>query len=281
MIPLRVTAATRLLAVLGDPVSHSLSPVIQNAALRASGKDGVFVALRCDGGGLEGVMRGLAVAGGGGNVTLPHKERAAALLDSRSDAVERTGACNTFWGEDGCLSGDNTDVEGFRRALAGLLGGPPAGLGVLLLGAGGAARAALTVLSDDGAREVVLLNRTAERARRLASELGSDRIRVADDAAAVEGSRFDVVVNTTRLGLHRGDPLPIQLERLAGAGAVLDLVYGLEPTPFVHAATALGIRAQDGAEMLVQQGAAAFERWWGEPAPVAAMREAMAAERAR
>jgi shikimate dehydrogenase len=176
-------------------------------------------------------MRGLALAGGGGNVTLPHKERAAALLDVPSDAVRRTGACNTFWGADGCLHGDNTDVEGFRRALGGLLGGPPSGR-VLLLGAGGAARAALVSLLEDGAREVVLLNRTPERARKLASELGTERVRVAEEA----GGRFDLVVNATRLGLQVEDTLPIELEKLDGVGAVMDLVYGLEPTRFVRVA---------------------------------------------
>jgi shikimate dehydrogenase len=271
-----VTAATRVLAVLGDPVSHSLSPVIQNAALRASGRDAVFTALRCDGGSLAGLVRGLALAGGGGNVTLPHKERAAALLDVPTDAVRRTGACNTFWGADGCLHGDNTDVEGFRRALAGLLGGPPEGLRVLLLGAGGAARAALVALLDDGAAEISLLNRTQERARRLAVELGGERTRVLDRAER----RFDLIVNATRLGLHEGDALPVDLERLGGAGAVMDLVYGLQPTRFVRAAGVLRIPAQDGGEMLVQQGAAAFERWWGEAAPVSVMRDALNRERA-
>jgi shikimate dehydrogenase len=130
---------------------------------------------------------------------------------------------------------------------------------------------------DDGAEEIVVLNRTTERARRLASELGSERIRVAGSAVG----RFDLVVNATRLGLHDGDALPIDLARLDGVGAVMDLVYGLRPTRFVRAAGALGIPAQDGAEMLVQQGAAAFERWWGASAPVAAMREALASERAR
>jgi shikimate dehydrogenase len=276
-----VTAATRLLAVLGDPVGHSLSPVIQNAALRATGRDGVYVALRCDAPSLEGLVRGIARAGGAGNVTLPHKERTAALLDAPSPAVARTGACNTFWSEDGCLHGDNTDVEGFRRALAALLGGPPTGQTVLLLGAGGAARAALVALLEDGAREVRVLNRSVERARGVLSQLGNERTSLIQDARESDDGAFDLVVNTTRLGLRADDPLPLDLERLSGVGAVMDLVYGKAPTRFVDSARTLGIPAADGAEMLVQQGAAAFERWWGAPAPVAAMREALEQERAR
>ena len=139
-----VTANTRVLTLLGDPVGHSASPEIQNAAFEASGVDGVYVAVRCAKDDLDGFMRGLARAGGGGNVTLPHKEKAASVLDVRSDAVRRTGACNAFWGDEaGKLHGDNTDVDGFCRALKVFLEGPISGIRVLLLGAGGGARAAL------------------------------------------------------------------------------------------------------------------------------------------
>ena len=96
-----LTSATRMLALLGDPVSHALSPVIQNAAFREAGVDGVYVALRCRSDDLSGLLQAIARAGGGGNVTLPHKERAAAVVDRSAEAVTRTGACNTFWEEDG------------------------------------------------------------------------------------------------------------------------------------------------------------------------------------
>ncbi|MGD2069245.1 MAG: shikimate dehydrogenase [Gemmatimonadota bacterium] len=271
----RVTASTRLLALLGDPVGHSLSPVIQNAAFRAAGVDGVYVALRCGEDGLSHLLRGLSEAGGGGNVTLPHKERAASVVTAPTDAVRRTGACNTFWAAEGRIHGDNTDVEGFRRALDRFLGRPPEGYRVLLLGAGGAARAVLVGLLDDDAREVVIVNRSTERARAVARRIGDERVRVADDTAAVFGGSFDLVINATRLGLDPDDPLPLDLDRLDRAGAVLDLLYGARKTAFVRAAERYGVRATDGAEMLVQQGAVAFERWWGGEAPVEAMRAAM------
>ena len=275
-----VTAQTRVFAILGDPVGHSLSPVIQNAAFREAGVDGVYVALHCDGERMVGFMSALGGAGCGGNVTLPHKEKAASVLDKSSEAVRRTGACNTFWGEDGALCGDNTDVEGFGRALRHFLGGPAAGYRVLLLGAGGAARAALVSLIDDRADDVLILNRTIERARAVARRIGGNRVRVAEGPSDVDNGDFDLVVNTTRLGLGRDDALPLELRRLSRAGAVMDLVYGPESTPFVAASKHLGIPAVDGGEMLVHQGAVAFERWWGEAAPIDAMRRALEATRA-
>ena len=274
-----VTASTRVIALLGDPVSHSLSPRIQNAAFRAAGVDGVFVALRCGEEELRGLLRGLAHAGGGGNVTLPHKGNAAVALDEPSDAVRRTGACNTFWMEEGRVHGDNTDVEGFRRALRRFVAGPLEGRSVLLLGAGGAARAALSVLVDEEVGEIAVLNRSSDRARSMIRRLGGDRSRVVESRPDLSGQQFDLVINATRLGLSDEDELPVDPAREVQADAVLDLVYRPSETNLVKRVRALGIPALDGGEMLVQQGAVAFERWWGVPAPVEVMREALDRER--
>jgi shikimate dehydrogenase len=269
-VRLPLDASTRVFALLGDPVAHSLSPRFQNAALAALGLDGVYTALRCSAGDLPGLLAGLARAGGGGNVTVPHKALAARSVDRATDAVGRTGACNTFWAEDGLVHGDNTDVEGVRGALRALLGRPPAGATVLLLGAGGAAAAVLCALADDGAGRVVLANRTAERAQALAARFaGTLRIEVAD---RVPRDRFDLAVNATSLGLHPGDPLP----PLPPADAALDLVYAPGETPWVREMRARGVPAADGREMLLRQGAAAFRRWWGIDAPLDAMRAALA-----
>ena len=277
----RISAASRVFALLGDPVHHSLSPEIQNAAMAAAGVDGVYVALPTSEENLAGLMRGLARGGGGGNVTLPHKEKAARFLDRPNSTVRRTGACNTFWAEDdGTVVGDNTDVEGCRRAVALFLRGSPAGARVLMLGAGGAARAALVALLDDGVDEVRILNRSVERARAVSRRIGGERVRVVPSVADVAGEEFDLVVNATRLGLDADDPLPLDLDVPGRVGAVFDLVYGEDGTPFVRAAQARGIRATDGIEMLIQQGAAAFERWWGREAPLDAMREAFRRRRA-
>lgn len=273
---MNVTSRTRVMVLLGDPVGHSLSPVIQNSAFAEADVDGVYVAVRCAADDLVGFMRGLSRAGGGGNITLPHKEKAAAVVDVPSDAVRRTGACNTFWGgPDGRVHGDNTDVEGFRRALRSFTEGSPTGMRALLLGAGGAARAALMGLLEEGADEVMILNRSVERARAVARRIGGQHARVATSPDEVSGQSFDLVVNATRLGLSADDPLPLDFEILERAGAAMDLVYGTGATPFVRAAESFGIRATDGGEMLVQQGAASFERWWERPAPVEAMRAAL------
>lgn len=274
-----IGASTRVFTVLGDPVGHSLSPRIQNAALEAEGLDGIYVAMRCGVSELSGLVRGIALAGGGGNVTVPHKAAAARAVDEPTDLVRRTGACNTFWSRGGKVHGDNTDVAGFRGAARSLLGAAPSGARVLLLGAGGAARAALLALVADGAEGVTVLNRTVRRAEELAAGLGEGRAHVASSRDDLAGQAFDLVVNATSLGLSPDDPRPVDLDLMQPPGAVLDLVYRPEETRLVAEARARGIRAADGGEMLVRQGAEAFERWWSRPAPVEAMMGALKSAR--
>jgi shikimate dehydrogenase len=271
------TAGTRLLALLGDPVSHSLSPRFQNAALHALELDAVFVALRCSADAFPGLLRGLAHAGGAGNVTVPHKALAARTVERPSDAVVRTGACNAWWLEDGAIHGDNTDVAGARAAISTLLGREPAGARVLLLGAGGAASAAVCALADAGAGQIVIANRTPERARALAERFGGTRIDVVESVDALAGERFDLAINSTSLGLKPADPLPLDPDASKLAiGAALDFVYSPAETRWVHEMRARGIPAADGKEMLIQQGAAAFRRWWRRDPPLDVMRDALA-----
>jgi shikimate dehydrogenase len=273
-----VTAATRLFALLGDPVSHSLSPVFQNAALRAAGLDAVFVALCCGADELPGLLRGIARAGGGGNVTVPHKALAARSVDRPGDAVVRTGACNAYWLEDGVVHGDNTDVAGAAAAVAALLGREPAGARVLLLGAGGAASAVICALADAGVERIAIANRTADRARALASRFRAPgvRIDVVDGVDALAGDRFDLAINSTSLGLRPDDPLPLDPDAARVAvDAVLDVVYARGETRWVREMRARGLPAADGKEMLIQQGAAAFRRWWKLDPPLDVMRAAL------
>lgn len=270
-----ITARTRLFVLLGDPVAHSLSPRLHNAANQAAGVDGIYVALRCLRDDLPGFLRGLSRGGGGGNVTLPHKEKAATVLDRPLHAVRRTGACNTFWFEDGQVVGDNTDVEGFRRSLRDFLGGSPEGARVLLVGAGGAARAALVALLDDGVGEVSVTNRTMERARNMVRRIGGARTRLLATRSAWHGQSYDLVVNATSVGLRPGDPSPLALDRLGSIGGVVDMVYREGTTRFVESAQSLGVAAMDGRPMLAHQAAAAFERWWDQPAPLEVMQAAL------
>ncbi len=271
------TPGPALYAVLGRPVSHTLSPTLHRAAFAHLGVDAAYGALSVADGEVAAVMGALARSGGGGNVTLPHKERAAAALDRASEAVRATGACNCFWAtETGDLAGDNTDVEGFVGAAEGLLPGEGEGLAgreVLLLGAGGAARAVLHGCLRSGASRVDLLNRTTSRAEEVAREVGpgGDRVRVLEERRDAAG-RYDLAVNATSLGVDPGDPLPLDLSELEVGGA-FDLVYGRETTGWVRHARRLGLPARDGREMLVRQAAASVERWTGRQVP----REVLAA----
>jgi shikimate dehydrogenase len=271
---MRITAHTRVFALLGDPVGHSLSPRIQNAALEALGLDGVYVALRTGAESLPGLLRGIAGAGGGGNVTLPHKALAAKSVDQCTPAAQRSGAVNTFWAEEGAVWGDNTDVEGFTEALELLCPEGIEGRRVLLLGGGGAARAALLGLEGSGASEVLLWNRTPDRVLELLSALGP--LSIPARGVAKPDPKVDLVVNATSLGLGIDDPLPISLEPLREDTALLDLVYRPEETRWIREGRARGHPALDGGRMLVGQGRAAFRRWWGIEAPEAPFLDTLA-----
>ncbi len=270
----------RVFALLGRPVAHSASPALHGAAFRELGVDAVYGALDTAEAEVAPAMRLLARSGGGGNVTLPHKERAAAALDRPSASVRATGACNCFWGtDDGELAGDNTDGEGFLGAVAELVPGEREGLEgleVLLLGAGGGARAVLHACLRSGAARVDLLNRTRSRAEAAAREVGrgDGRVRVLGDRSEA-ASRYGLAVNATSLGVEEDDPLPLDLSGLEVLGA-FDLVYGPRETGWVRHARRLGIPARDGREMLVRQAAASQERWLGRSAPLEVLRRAVA-----
>jgi shikimate dehydrogenase len=267
------TARTRLFALLGDPLAHSLSPLLHNAAIAEERIDAVYVALRCNSADCERLLPGLARAGGGGNVTVPHKELAARLVEQPSAAVRRTGACNTFWLDHGMISGDNTDVAGLRSALRSFIG-KLAGARVALIGAGGAARAAVAALADEEVDRIDVIARTTARIESLQSIVGDQKTTVAAAAQPLT-QRYDLLINATPLGLHADDPLPIAIEQLRNVNAVLDLVYGPAGTPWSNAAAAAGIRAADGKETLLQQAAASFQLWFDRPAPLTTMRKAL------
>ncbi|MXW68307.1 MAG: shikimate dehydrogenase [Gemmatimonadales bacterium] len=274
-------------ALLGDPVRHSISPAMHRAAFEILGLDAEYVARRTAPDEVGSAMRSADLAGG--NVTLPHKLRAARALARPSAAVRATGACNCWWRRpDGELAGDNTDVGGLQGALS-RLGLHPGGARVLLLGAGGAARAAVHALLEGGASSVEILNRTPARARALRDRAlaratdadGSvDAVRVV--AGPRSGAAYDLVLNSTSLGLSPGDPLPLDLDRSADRvrfGAAFDMVYAAGGTAWVRHARALGIPAAGGLDMLVGQAALSLERWFpGREAPFDAMREAAVAE---
>jgi shikimate dehydrogenase len=250
-----------LAGVLGFPVGHSRSPAMMNAAFGELGLDWRYLKLPVPPERFEQTLRALHGSGyRGANVTIPHKVAAHDLADELSHAARAIGAVNTLtFGEDGAISGDNTDAGGLMDAL-----GTPLPATALVLGAGGAARAAAWALAQAGA-EVTLWSRTPERAAELASALGVGHSERPGSA--------ELLVNATSVGLRPGDTLDGL--PLVDARVVVDLVYGAGPTPIVRWAEERGARVIDGLEVLVRQGARSLAVWTGEEPPVDSMRRAV------
>ena len=244
---------------------------MQNAGLRAAGlEDWQYLALPLPPGLFDETVRELPAAGVRGvNVTIPHKEAALALADRASDAAHAIGAANTLTFEpDGAIAADNTDAPALAELLHGVV--DPAGRSALVLGSGGAARAAVWALVQAGAR-VEVWNRTPGRAEALAAELGA---RYSADPGYAE-----IVVNATSVGLDPNiDPFkafPLKADTFETGSCVIDMVYGSAETRFLQAARSQGALVIDGLELLLAQGVASFERWTGKMAPRMAMREAI------
>ena len=263
---------TRVVGVIGDPVLHSLSPTLHNAAFETLGLDWVYVAFPVPRGrGADAVAAVPALGLAGLNVTMPHKEEVAGACDELTDDAAALRSVNTVVAlPDGRTLGDSTDGPGFLDALADeaiVVDGRP----VLVLGAGGAARAVVLALGRAGAAVTVAARRpdAAEAAAALAPGAGAVPI------GAVDPSAFAVVVNATPLGMSGGDPLPVGSESLHSGQAVVDLVYHPADTPLLTAARAQGATAVNGLGMLLHQAARSFTRWTGQPAPLDAMRAAV------
>jgi shikimate dehydrogenase len=274
-----LTAKGRLAGVIGWPVGHSRSPQLHGHWLARHGIDGAYVPLAVAPDRLEAALRGLPALGFRGcNVTVPHKEAAMALVDQLDPLARRIAAVNTIVvREDGSLFGTNTDGFGF---LANLQAGAPnwsAGQGpAVVIGAGGASRAIIVALTDAGAPEIRLANRTRARAEKLAAELGGPITVVdwADRAAALDGAAL--LVNTTTEGMQGHAALDLPLDALPRTALVNDIVYVPLETPLLAAARARGNPVVDGIGMLLHQARPGFEAWFGiAPAVDAALRTAV------
>jgi shikimate dehydrogenase len=253
-----------LTGVAGWPVSHSRSPAMHNAAFEALGMaDWLYTRLPLQPERFAAAVRALPGSGYRGiNVTIPHKEAALAVADSASGAAAAIGAANTLTFEDGQIAADNTDAQGFLDAI----GEPLAGRRVLVLGAGGAARAVIWAAREAGASEVFVWNRTPERARLLAADFGVEAVERPGPA--------DVLVNTTAVGLN-GSLEDLPLEDVRDPELVADLVYGPTEPPVTAWARGRDATVVDGLEVLLRQGALSFVRWTGEDPPLDRMREAI------
>jgi shikimate dehydrogenase len=279
----RPVSVTRV-AVFGDPVAHSLSPAMHNAAFRALGLAWRYGKRRVPRSRLRAALGAAKLRRWRGvNLTIPLKEAALPLMDRLTPEARRAGAVNTVTFEGGRMVGHSTDGEGFLRALRDARGYRPLGGRVVVLGAGGAARSVAAALAQAGARSIVIVNRHPARARALARALGRHRgvtVRaVAWPAPGAWGrvlARAGLLVNATSVGL-RGEPSPVPAGAMSRSLRVADLVYNPACTALLRAARSRGARAVNGEGMLVYQGALAFERWTGRRAPVRIMRRALAA----
>ena len=260
------------LVLLGHPVEHSLSPAMQNAALRLAGIRLEYEALDVPAGKLATIAALLGEADGAGNVTVPYKTEFSAMCATISPVAERVGAVNTFWTENGMLIGDNTDVGGFDAAIRSQFGPVGDRADVAVIGAGGAAGAVLAAVERwDGAR-ARLYSRSHARAAALAARFARTTVVATDLRDALDGA--SLVVNATPVGL-RGDALPVETSDLPAGAHIYDLTYRRGETPWVHACRARGLRAADGLSMLLEQGALSFERWFGLVPDRAAMMAAL------
>ena len=279
------TGSTRVAGVIGDPVRHSLSPALHNAAFAELGLDWTYLAFEVPSGQGADAVAAMRVLGIDGlSVTMPHKDTVAAAVDELSPAAALLGAVNCVRRDGDRLIGENTDGAGFLRSLRTQAGVDPAGLRTVVLGAGGAARAVIVALAADGAL-VTVVNRSPDAAARAAA-LGEAAGGAAAEAlgersgsAAVGGVEAvrdaDVVVNATPLGMTEGDPLPIDPALLSDSHIVVDLIYRPERTPLLEAAARAGAMTLNGVGMLLYQAVEQFTMWTGHDAPVDAMAAAV------
>ena len=273
-------------AVLGSPITHSLSPIMQQAAFDHCGFDARYYRIDVPEEKLPGAISHLrAVSSGGWNCTIPLKVRMFEQCDRRAESAEKFGVVNTVVNENGVLVGHSTDGIGWSRALREAFDRSPADLRILLLGAGGAGRSVAIQALLENCPRLVLVNRNAGRARALADELETTLLRDSADRNRLEVrawdeipgllGEIDLVLNATSTGLAPGAPAVLSARVLRPGLLVFDTVYGAGCVNFQAEAAAAGARWSDGLGMLLHQGAAAFRLWTGLDAPLEVMRDAL------
>jgi shikimate dehydrogenase len=284
---MKITGTTEIYGILGHPVTHSLSPIIHNAAFQALGLDCCYLPFDVGPRDLKKGIQGLSALGiKGFNLTIPHKEAVIDLLDEVSSEAARIGAVNTVLIRQGRLIGYNTDGHGFVNAFQEETGVSLRGKKVLLLGAGGAARAVAFRLAQEEIESMLIINRTLSSAKALIRDLGKKFRRVnwsAKSFSSTAGARVlqapsggtDVIVNATSVGMRPNDPLILPKSFLTSGQVVCDLIYRPSKTKLLLAAEAAGAKSVNGLGMLIHQGALAFELWTGKKPPILLMRSAV------
>ena len=275
-----IQGKTRVVGIIGDPVGHSRSPIMQNAAFAAAGLDYVYVPFAVMPADLGAAVNGLKALGVCGfNVTIPHKTSVIPFLDALDESAESAGAVNTVKLCDNRLIGYNTDGDGLVDSLASDLGFVPGDGQVLVVGAGGAARGAVAALCRHGARKILMYNRTVEKARVIARDMNvrypETRIEVAGEVSEQLLGATTLLINTTSLGMGDERIGGITIAHLPEYAKVYDMVYSSAGTPLVTEARASGLSAVNGLGMLVAQGERSFAIWTGHKPPAGVMRQAL------
>jgi len=277
---------SKRILLLGHPVAHSLSPAFQQAAFDHFGLPVRYELLDVAPKGLAAAVAALRADADviGANVTIPHKETIGALLDSVTEETTTIGAVNTITRAGSRLVGRNTDVAGLRGALDSLLNGKRMPRAALILGAGGAARAAVAALVGAAVGQSSITNRHFRRAEQVAAAASKSWPHLAirampwhESLLVEEAARVGIVINATSLGLSASDTPPLPAAAFREGQYLIDVVYARGGTALVREARAAGAEAADGLEMLLLQGAASFELWTGRQAPISIMRDALAA----
>ncbi len=282
----RITPANfKLYGVFGFPLKHTLSPAMHQAALEKLRVPGFYMALELAPKNFKKLMVQRNLLLDGFNLTVPHKQIVIPFLDSVSREAKLIGAVNTVIRKNGRLLGENTDAYGFMKLLRAELGWKSKGKTVLILGAGGASRACIYALCADGAKEIIVLNRTVAKARTLVSVFKRQFPRVRFQARALVSREVrnalleaGLVVNTTSVGLKPSDNPVVKkgdFPRAKGNRFAVDLIYNPPQTPFLRLARSAGWKTANGLGMLLHQGARAFELWTGKKAPVEVMKRAL------
>ncbi len=270
-----LSGATRVVGVIGDPVTHSLSPTIHNAAFRSLGMDWVCVAFPTPTGSAREAVRGMGALGIAGlSVTMPHKAAVIEELDALTDTARLLNAVNCISRTRSGLQGHNTDGDGFLAAIRADFGLDPAGMVCAVLGAGGAARSVILALKQAGAAEILVVNRTQESAEQAAALAGS----VGKVASEQSIELAELVVNATSVGMagsSAAQGMAVDPNLLHSGQFLADLIYHPVETELMKAAQLRGCRVSNGLSMLIHQAAVAFEVWTAEPAPVQAMAQAI------
>jgi shikimate dehydrogenase len=270
---------TVLYGVIGDPIRHSKSPVMMNRAFRHTGINGAYGAFHVAPDRLGGAIAGMRSMGFRGmNVTIPHKVDVMAFVDEVHSGAKAAGAVNTIVNENGRLIGYNTDGIGYVRSLKEEAEPDITGKTIIVLGAGGAARGILWALTQEKPSQILVANRTADKAEHLAAAfIAESNVRALDGAELREAcAHADIVINTTSVGMSPNlDAVPLDASWLKPGAVASDLIYNPRQTAFLQQAEQHGCRIHSGLGMFIYQGAYAFEYWTGQPAPIEIMREAV------